>query len=370
MTLLERVQKYIRMKQEGESWDFKREWHHDKGSLLHDIICMANLISDEDGIIIIGVDEENDYSIRDISADPSQRNTEQLVTFLRDKKFAGGVRPQVKVETLELDNGRLDVIVIFNSTSTPYYLTDSFEKVKANHIYTRIGDTNTPADKSADIDRVEALWKKRFGIGKPAVERFGNALSSVDDWESVDGDQSWFNRFFPEFTITTELDEERNGYEYYCFSQTDPRPMWYYLKVYCNGTLIDDTLGISLDGGRFFTTVPDIDSFQGNFIYSYTANSFHGKLNAFFMEKYTRQEAYSISRWEECIPIFESEAEKESFYEYAKDVDLSNIEIPDYMMPFIPKNLPNNENRDMYAEQYLRALKVVELLKRYRDDML
>lgn len=46
------------MKQEGSSWDFKREWHHDKGSLLHDIICMANLITDEDGIIIIGVDEE------------------------------------------------------------------------------------------------------------------------------------------------------------------------------------------------------------------------------------------------------------------------------------------------------------------------
>lgn len=122
MTLFERVQKCIWMKQEGSSWDFKREWHHDKGSLLHDIICMANLVTDEDGIIIIGVDEEKDYSIKDVSADQNRKNTQQLVTFLRDKKFVGGIRPQVKVETLDLDDGKVDVIVVFNSTNIPYYL--------------------------------------------------------------------------------------------------------------------------------------------------------------------------------------------------------------------------------------------------------
>ena len=370
MTLFERVQKSIRMKQEGQSWDFKREWHHDKGSLLHDIICMANLISNEDGIIIIGVDEENEYSIRDISADPNQKNTQQLVTFLRDKKFAGGVRPQVKVESMELGDGRVDVIVVFNSTSTPYYLSDSFEKVRANHIYTRVGDTNTPVDKSADIDKVEALWRKRFGIDKTAIERFGIALSSPEDWESVDGEQSWFNRFFPEFTITTEYDEDRHGYEYYCFSQIDSRPSWYFMKLYCNGTLIEDTLGIGLDGGRLFTVVPEVDLFQGEIIYSYVADSFRGKLNSFFMKTYTGQEAHSVSRWEECIPIFETEAEKEDFLDYAKAMDLSHIKIPDYMKPLIPDKLLNNENRELYEMQYIRALKVVELLNRYRDDIL
>ena len=369
MTLFERVQKCIWMKQEGSSWDFKREWHHDKGSLLHDIICMANLVTDEDGIIIIGVDEEKDYSIKDVSADQNRKNTQQLVTFLRDKKFVGGIRPQVKVETLDLDDGKVDVIVVFNSTNIPYYLSEPFEKVRANHIYTRIGDTNTPADKSADIDKVESLWKKRFGIDKPAFERYGIALSSPDDWESVDGEQSWFNHFFPEFTIITERDEDRHGYEYYCFSQMDSRPSWYFMKLYCNGTLIDDTLGIGLDGGRFFTVVPDVNSFQGDIIYSYVANSFHGKLNAFFMRKYADREAYSVSQWGDCIPIFETEEEKKNFFESIKGIDLSSVKIADYMKPYIPEKLPNNENSGIYASQYLRALKIVELLKRYRSEM-
>ena len=29
-------------------------------------------------------------------------------------------------------------------------------------LYTRIGDTNTDIDKSADINHIEYLWKKRF----------------------------------------------------------------------------------------------------------------------------------------------------------------------------------------------------------------
>ena len=44
MTLLDRVQKYILMKQEGQFWDYKREWHHDRGSLLHDIIGIYKIL--------------------------------------------------------------------------------------------------------------------------------------------------------------------------------------------------------------------------------------------------------------------------------------------------------------------------------------
>lgn len=54
---------------------------------------------------------------------------------------------------------------IKNTSNTPYYLIDDFNdgkvKVYANNIY---GDTNTPKKKTADIDKIEYLWKKRFGI--------------------------------------------------------------------------------------------------------------------------------------------------------------------------------------------------------------
>ena len=80
-SLFMRVNECIARKKEGESWDFKREWHHEKNSLLHDIICMSNLICEEDGIIIIGVDEENGFEIHDVSGDTNRRNTQQLVDF-------------------------------------------------------------------------------------------------------------------------------------------------------------------------------------------------------------------------------------------------------------------------------------------------
>ena len=97
-----RVKYYISLKHEGESWDFKREWHHEDFRLLHDIMCMSNRVSDEEGLIIIGVDEENDFGICDVTSNGNRRNTQKLVDFLKDKNFAGGIRPEVRVETLIL----------------------------------------------------------------------------------------------------------------------------------------------------------------------------------------------------------------------------------------------------------------------------
>ena len=94
----------ISLKQEGASWDFKRQWYstESKCDLLHDIICMANLTEHCDGHIIIGVDEENDYSVTGVENDANRKNTQSLVTFLRDKDFASGIRPVVYVETLNI----------------------------------------------------------------------------------------------------------------------------------------------------------------------------------------------------------------------------------------------------------------------------
>jgi len=60
----------ILLKQEGSYWDFKREWYFQdkKADLLHDIICMANNLSNRDAYIIVGVDEENDYSFSSVKS--------------------------------------------------------------------------------------------------------------------------------------------------------------------------------------------------------------------------------------------------------------------------------------------------------------
>ena len=182
------IRRLIELRQEGEYWDFKKEWYQNKSDLLHDIICMANNLSDHDGLIIVGVDEETDYTICDVANDPNRKKTQDIVAFLREKKFAGGIRPTAYVQPLTFGKKIIDVIVIRNDRNTPYYLTDQYQGVFANNIYARIMDTNTPKNASADINVIEKLWKKRFGIDATALDRALLFLQKPYDWvDSDDG---------------------------------------------------------------------------------------------------------------------------------------------------------------------------------------
>lgn len=77
----------ILLKQEGSYWDFKREWYFQdkKADLLHDIICMANNLSNRDAYIIVGVDEENDYSFSSVNPIQTERiHNNWLILFERN----------------------------------------------------------------------------------------------------------------------------------------------------------------------------------------------------------------------------------------------------------------------------------------------
>ena len=112
------IKKLILLRQEGEYWDFKKEWHINKADLLHDIICMANNPSPHDGFIVIGINEETHFSVCDVVNDPNRRKTQDMVTFLRDKKFAGGIRPTVYVQSLSIAQKTIDVIMVQNEQNT------------------------------------------------------------------------------------------------------------------------------------------------------------------------------------------------------------------------------------------------------------
>ena len=107
VTLKEKILHLISLQQEGGYWDFKKQWYEKKNDMLHDIICMANNLHNCTAYIIIGVDEKQGYAVVDVKNDPNRRNTQNMVDFLRDKKFAGGVRPLVHVEQLSLYHGDL-----------------------------------------------------------------------------------------------------------------------------------------------------------------------------------------------------------------------------------------------------------------------
>ena len=217
----------VQRKQEGSYWDFKKEWHTSNSDLLHDIICMANNQENKDAYIIIGIDESANYDIVDVANNAHRKNTQKVVDFLKDKKFAGGIRPIVYVKTFTITDKIVDIIVIENSLHTPFYLEQKYEGIWANNIYTRVQDTNTPKDKSADIDKIEYLWKKRFRLTETPIEQLELYIKDKSVWieSPLEHLDLQYYKFSPEFTVKKTRDESRRGmrFIYFC-KQTRIRP--------------------------------------------------------------------------------------------------------------------------------------------------
>lgn len=322
LSLNEEVTNLIRLRQEGSFWDFKKQWYTNKSDMLHDIICMSNNLSNRTAYIIIGIDEQQDYSIVDVSCDPNRKNTQKLVDFLKDKKFAGEIRPVVHVESLHCSNGVIDTIVIENSSNTPFYLTVQYGGVRASSIYTRVMDTNTPIDKSADINHIEQLWRKRFHLDDTPIEKFRYYLRSPDDWETIqDNDMGYFYKYSPEYTITCEKDESTNGYEYYMFGQVNTTPSWWLITLRYHQTAIEQFQGIALDGGRSFVVAPcrayDLLNTGASSFGFYIQNDLRCRLLEFYHCKETSEE-YSYQDYMKAIIVFWSERECKSFLNYVQ----------------------------------------------------
>ena len=368
----------MNLRQEGGYWDFKKEWYKSdkkgKQDLLHDIICMSNNLDSRDAYIIIGVNEEDNYNLRDVSEDDGRKNTQNIVDFLKDKKFAGGLRPTVYVKSYQILGKTIDVIVILNDNNTPYYLTNNFQGIRANYIYTRIQDTNTSVDRSADLDKVEFLWKKRFGLTQSVIERLEIYLEDYENWKDGPyGEMQKYYKYYPEFTINYDFNNTKNAIKYYMFSQRDKTPSWLDINFYYHQTLLTSLVGNSLDGGRYMTPTPNVDFIQINnnesddIAYCYfTKGSFLYKLNEFFYlqeisSRYARIKLFNV------ILLFESENERMMFKEYVKrkwhkrDEYLNNVRIP-----HIP-NFPQYK-KGAFVEEYKNALVLNKMLKEFRNS--
>lgn len=124
-------------KREGDYWDFKEKHHVNKANLLHDIICMANNRVDRDAYIIFGISDDT-YEIVGVENDENRRNQQHVIDQLKSKKFSSGIRPKIEMRSLNYAEHEIDVLIIKNSTDTPYFLIEDFKdqgrKVWANHI--------------------------------------------------------------------------------------------------------------------------------------------------------------------------------------------------------------------------------------------
>ena len=372
----------IEKKQEGSYWDFKKQWYKtDENAkksedLLHDIICMANNLTNNDGYIIIGVNEDEDYRSNDISEDPNRKNTQKLVDFLKDKKFAGDIRPVVKVENIQLDEGVIDVIVVTNDNNTPYYLKETHGKVLANHIYSRIQDTNTPKDRSADIDKVEFLWRKRFGLTTNILEKMELYISDAANWTNGPyGENYKFYNLFPEFTISYDLEYDLNHqYVFYAFNQYDTTVYFRQLKLKYHQTLLKVIEAVSIDGGRFFTPCPIndsivIDNIQDEILFKYfEKDSFLYKLSNFFYQQDRNPEfVMARNKFFNIVLLFENEVERFEFKNYVKN-NWNNKEKYEYGISTDHIPQINGLKKDAYKKEYKDGIVLNRMLQEYREQ--
>lgn len=373
----EEILELISLKQEGSYWDFKKEWYEvgKQADLLHDIICMANNLENRDAYIIIGIDEENEYRVNDMTNADNRKSTQMLVDFMRNKKFAGGIRPRVMVEIMQLETGIIDIIVIKNGYSTPYVLEESYQGVNANNIYTRVMDSNTPKNKTAEISHIEYLWKKRFRLLTTPLEQVFYYFLNKEDWLDVPDDSSIIRQYYkyaPEYIIEYCRCDDRDGYEYYLFSQTDSRPRWYNIYVKYHQTTLFSTIGIGLDGDRYFTNVPCTDFLfddwrhEGSVSFKYYIKGTKEMiLHDFFFDYDNHEAVYARERFEECILIFSSDAEKFNFKEYA-DAKWSERQkyLEDVHLPYM--EVPDTYRKDAFKEEYENAIVLKKMLDDYR----
>lgn len=334
----------IYAKTETSNCDFKKNWHASKLSLLHDIICMANTTNENDAYLIIGVDEDNNFALVDCCNDPNRKNNNELTTFLRDKHFVGSVRPKVEIKSLNIEDCKIDIIVIKNTNQTPYMLDKDFsenKKLLHNHyIYTRVNDANTAKDKNADIDVIESLWKKRFGLNLDTNDRLDFYLSKIENWEYNDYQERFYYKEDPRFKIKIRDNEILYDHsEFYNYLRADNDEFyWSKYEIYFESEIISEGICCFYDHKLRVEQLPNVrylklkkeknTSYNHSFKYYYFIDGEREfNINQIFKEY---NERYGDNEnWEglrEFIIVYNNKEEMQEFESYMENISYSNLE--------------------------------------------
>lgn len=333
------ISELIDLKQEGDYWDFKKCFS-DNTDLIHDIICMANNLAGRDGYIIFGVAEDNANNYVAVGVEETKRkNQADIITLLKDCKFAGDIRPEIRLETIIYGGHEIDVLTVKNTSQTPYFLTETkngknvsgkTNDVFKYHIYTRIGDTNTSKNMSADLDKIEILWKKRFFLDKTPLERLMNHIQ-YSEWDSECENMGERDKYFckvaPEFTVEIVSTDESERFD-------NPR-YTYYSVLFCKiglgiaevsisyyGTVLKALKAYWLDESRYLITDPKLATFnfrdntQNNFSYRYYIKNELSYLLLRFFDRIREHESNYLGMISEVFLIFDTESEQKLFHAY------------------------------------------------------
>ena len=214
-TLLGTILSLINRRTEGPHWDFKIQHHGNKAELLHDVLCLANVDFAGPRYLVFGVNNES-YTLHSLAGTQNRRSQADIVNLFRDNssKFFQFRTPTFYLTELQHEGKTFEVLAIEDKPHKPYYLVDEYRSkgskdrtVRAHHIYTRIGDTNTPLPDTAPPHEIERMWRERFGLDRPPLERAKRFLLELDSWLPMSEDEffnvTFYHKVYPEFTLRT-----------------------------------------------------------------------------------------------------------------------------------------------------------------------
>ena len=316
------ILKLIKSKREGDYWDFKREPHDNKASLLHDIICLSNSLHRGNRYLILGVSDpkEGTELIGLTEGQANRKSQVEFIDFLSTKPFSGHCRPEIELHTIKINDTELDVLEIFDNPSKPYYLTEDYrdkdKNVRANFIYSRTNDTNTPIDKSADVGIIEKMWRQRFGLDLSPLERMKILLLQPQDWFKDIGNKRYaYHLDFPEFRI--DFSEVHEFWEVFSFLFTNETSYLGTATFKYHSTTLFELEYMYCDEMRIALAVPKTAIVRlkeyNNWFYYYDLQELDGIFLQFMTNKLTHFHSRSS-----VFPfvIFDNETEREAFIDY------------------------------------------------------
>jgi hypothetical protein len=244
---------------ESETLDFKRQFHDNTAELLHDILCLANSYAEDHRHLVFGV--ADDRTPVGIEADPNRKRNADIQDMLRGSSL--NRIPDVNLTEHSLAGHTVAVLTILNRPDKPFFVTEDKAhgrqlRLRNGVVYTRLGDTNVPMNESAPEDRVELMWRERFGLGLPPLERLRRLLDEAERWEKA-SDGVRYHVDFPEFTIADGDELVRPFKEPWTEGFPDPHCSSHYVDLRYFGTTLKRLVFVYCDGARYRIPLPERD---------------------------------------------------------------------------------------------------------------
>ena len=215
---------------------------------------------------------------------------------------------------IKIDGTLIDVLVIADAPDKPYYLVKDYverrqidppgrvEKItiRAHHIYSRVCDTNISMNDSAQPHEIERMWRERFGLDAPALERAKRYLSEPEAWSPMvehGCNMNFHHTIFPEFTLkVTDAEDHIACHEEWTRGEipTDNNHAGYY-ELHYHQTRLAHIRYVSFDDHKKSIVAPKSEPRGAGRFYFYEADSIEYAVHKFYSTILSRDDSLTLS---------------------------------------------------------------------------